>query len=664
MPDKKILTATVRPLKQNITLSYRIPQELESAVTIGTFVNVPIKTRHVIAIVTELGLKIPSPKFQIREIDSITKELSDARYLPFLTTLSWYYQVKRELFFSHVWNFLATGKDKKESADSLSHDIQRPITTLTAEQKEIVDSIAPDISTPRYAVSLIHGVTGSGKTECYKALIRETIALGKTALLLLPEVALAQAFEYRLKAEMPDVSIHGFHSGNSKKERTAVFDALRQNHSILIIGVHLPVMLPIAQLGLIVIDEEHDPGYQEKNHPKMNTKEIALFRAHHYNIPVVFGSATPSISTLYNIENKSWRLYTLHSRFSGAFPRIKEVSLLEKEKRSSFWISKQLEQEIRVRLLKKEQTLIFLNRRGMHFFVQCSACSFIFTCSVCAVSLTLHENNVLICHYCARTIQLAKQCPQCAKSEKNFIKKGIGTQQIVTILQSLFPEARVARFDADIRKKRGATEDVLDDMKQGNIDILVGTQAIARGLHFERVSLVGIIWADLHFHLPMYNAVEQAMQQLIQIAGRAGRSNHTSDNLVIVQTISRHTALSYLSEQQYAALYTQECAQRKQFLYPPYVRLSEIELRNKNEQILEAEAKKMATMLSEYSIQKGMDVRILGPTKPPVSKIDTIHYMKIYLKSAHINNIIQLYQYVSQHSFSSKHFFVPNATTL
>jgi len=664
MNEKKGTVAIVRPLKQNVSLSYRIPEDFRSVVTIGTFVIIPIKNREVIGVVTSLYSEKQPSSFALRDIIGVKKELSDALYLAFLKTISWYYQVKKEFFFTHLWNFLNSDNKKDKKVTVEAQDTQQIMPTLTKEQQEIVDVIAPDIITPKNSISLIHGVTGSGKTECYKALIKEAILAKKIALLLLPEVTLAQAFEHRLKKEMPDVTIYGFHSGNSKKERAAVFDALQQSNPILIIGVHLPIMLPIATLGLIIIDEEHDSGYQEKNHPKLNTKEIALFRGQQYNIPVVLGSATPSITTLYNIEHKSWRLFSLHTRFSGSFPIVKQVSLLEKDRRKSFWISKQLEREIANRLEKKEQTLIFLNRRGLHFFVQCSACSFIFTCSSCAVSLTLHENNTLMCHYCARTMQLAKRCPQCTKSEKNFIKKGTGTQQLVTMLHSLFPQATIARLDADVRKKTGATENVLEKMQNGSIDILVGTQSIARGLHFEKVSLVGIIWADLHFHLPIYNAVEHAMQQLIQVAGRAGRSNTTKENLVVVQTMTNHQALSYLSEKEYRNLYQQECANRKQFSYPPFVRLAEIELRNKDEKLLEVESQKIVKTLEEYNMQKGMSVRILGPTKPAITKIDNVYYMKLYLKSRQISDIIQLYKYISENNYESKHFFIPNSTSL
>lgn len=664
MSDIKFCIATVRPLKQNVTLLYYIPQELRDTVTIGTFVTVPIKLREVIAIVTELHDSLPSSKFQLRNITSVIQELTDVRYFPFLQILARYYQIKKESFFVHAWNFLVTKKKNNAILRDNNAHIKCSIAILTAEQKQIVDKILPNIIESQHTVSLIHGVTGSGKTECYKALIRETMALDKIVLLLLPEVALAQAFEYRLKLEMPDIIIHGFHSANSKNDRNLLFEALQKNYPMLIIGVHLPIMLPMAKLGLIIVDEEHDAGYQEKTHPKMNTKEIALIRGQQYNIPVILGSATPSINTLYNVEHKSWRLYTLNRRFSGSFPYVEKVSLLTKDKRLSFWISKRLEEEIRIRLEKKEQTLIFLNRRGMHFFVQCSCCSFVFMCNACAVSLTLHEKNMLHCHYCARTTILGKQCPQCSKSEKNFIKKGIGTQQIVTILTSLFPNARIARFDSDIRKKRGATEDILDNMKREVIDILVGTQAIARGFHFERVSLVGIIWADLHFHRPVYNAVEHAMQQLIQIAGRAGRSNFTSDNRVIVQTISDQVAFSFLSEQQYIALYKQECIQRKQFLYPPYVRLAEIELKNEDEAALNLDAQHMVTLLQKYIAERKLDTHILGPTKPPIPKIDNVYYQKLYLKSAQMSDIIYLYESMSRHAFTTRHFFVPNVITL
>jgi primosomal protein N' (replication factor Y) (superfamily II helicase) len=658
-PQKKHFIC-VRPIRRNVELWYTMADTC--LIAQGNLVRIPLRNRLEIAQVIKIEQTNPGFNFALREIDAVLQNGIDQNYQRFLDTLSWYYQIKKEYFIAKLRAFFES-KEKKQETTTVVADTQRVMLSLTTEQKAIVDAIIPDIIDQKHLVSLIAGVTGSGKTECYKALMHEAILTRKSVILLLPEVSLSQSFEIRLKKEMPELPIFGFHSASSKKEKNAVYDAINQQKPIIIVGVHLPIMLPISNLGLIIIDEEHDPGYQEKNHPKMNTKEIALFRAHIYNIAIVLGSATPSITSFYNTQERGWKLYTLKKRFSGCFPQVQTVLLLEKDKRPSFWITKRLQTEIQKRLDKQEQVLLFLNRRGMCFFVQCTSCSFCFSCSACAVSLTLHEEKQLVCHYCARSIVLPESCPNCKKAD-SFLKKGIGTQQLVSIIQTLFPTARVARFDRDVSKKKGFVSDLMEKMQRGEIDILIGTQSITRGLHFNRVSLVGIIWADLHMHLPMFNALETTMQQLVQIAGRAGRSNQVSESVVIAQTMTNHEVFSYLSEIEYHKLYTQEITQRKQFLYPPFVRFSEIELRSPDEAILEKEAVEIAEIVSIQITNRTLSVTILGPTKPLISKIEHIHIRKIYLKSANIKEAISLFLCIASKKYVSKRYFIPNVTTL
>ena len=508
---------------------------------------------------------------------------------------------------------------------------------------------------------VLHGVTGSGKTEIYKQLIMRAIANNKTVIFLLPEITLALAFERRLKQELADIAIFGFHSGVTKKEKRDLWQQLVAHKSILIIGVHLPILLPIANLGLIIIDEEHAINYQEKKHPKVNSKEAALLRAKLNGIPIILGSATPAFSTLYNVKTKKWYFFQLRQRFSGTFPQIQMVLLTDKKERKNFWVSDQLERAITRRLEKKEQTIIFLNRRGFSFFVQCKACSFIFSCNNCSVSLTLHEKNILTCHYCGFVQQLPATCPTCHAGDKQLLKKGIGTQRVVTILKHLFPQANIARADSDTSMKKKHWQEIMQNFSAGNIDILVGTQTITKGLHFPRVTLVGILWADLHLHFPMFNATETAVQQLIQVAGRAGR-NH-EDSLVIVQAMMDYPAFSYLNERDYLKFYQHEMQTRKDLGYPPYKRLVEIELKCIDEVVIGREAVHIMHRLQLIGEKKKLPVQVLGPAQPPVSKIKNIHMRKLYIKGSNINDLIFLFQTINQSQYKSNIFFTPNPVT-
>jgi len=324
------------------------------------------------------------------------------------------------------------------------------------------------------------------------------------------------------------------------------------------------MILPIANLGLVIVDEEHESGYQEKKHPKINTKDAAIIRSNMTGCPIILGSATPSISSLFNVKTKKWKFFQLKKRFAGTFPKIRTVFLNTKKFRKNFWISKELEDAIREKIASKEQVIIFLNRRGFSFFVQCKNCSFIFQCQNCSVSLTLHKDKRLTCHYCQYAIFQPERCPECKKHEKQFIKKGIGTQQVVTIIEELFPAAKIARADLDTTIRKKLWSQTIHDFEQGNIDILVGTQTITKGFHFPNVTLVGILWADLNLHFPIFNATETTLQQLIQVAGRAGRQHNESE--VIVQTMSNHPVFNYLNETDYLKFYSSEIEKKEKWL--------------------------------------------------------------------------------------------------
>jgi len=641
-------------------LLYKIPDSWENKNIVGKIVKVPIRTQFAAAIVLQQFSKITEKSsFNIREIQSIEPFPDDENYEIFTKKMGQYYQIDHLHFLKRIRNFLLQKQKRKESSSRLIENKKEnnKKVVLTPEQQTVVSFLSEKIKKQVYQPTVLHGVTGSGKTEVYKKLIIKTIENKKSAILLLPEITLAIQFNKLMKQQLPcNIAICSFHSGISVKNKKIAWRLLIEQKPILLIGVHVPILLPIADLGLIIVDEEHESGYQEKKHPKINSKDAAIIRAHINKIPIILGSATPSLSSLYNVKSNNWKFFQLKKRFSGNFPEIKTVFLDTKKKRKSFWISQELENSLRIRLLRKEQSIIFLNRRGFSFFVQCKNCSFIFECPNCSVSLTLHQQNVLTCHYCEHNLIQPELCPSC--KTKTFIKKGIGTQQVVTILQKIFPQASIGRADLDATTKKTVWQKTIQEFEARKIDILVGTQTITKGFHFPHVTLVGILWADLNLHFPIYNATENTLQQLIQVAGRAGRQQEKSE--VIVQAMTEHGIFRYLNETDYLKFYGNEIKKREFLGYPPYKRLAEIELKHTNEVILTKEATNLTTTFLRDVKRNKHDIQVLGPAIPPISKIKNIYIRKIYLKGNNIKHIGMLFDEIDRENYHSKIFFTPN----
>ncbi len=642
-------------------LTYKVPELWPQHNLVGHIVHVPIQKRTEHALVIEQSMHHPAVSFAIKEALALEPFPLDPNYHTFIEKLSDYHQLEPLHFFRRMRSFI---EQEKESIRAPRVPVelvaQRTQTvTLTTEQQAVTDFVIKHIHTPAYTPTVLHGVTGSGKTECYKKMICAALERGKSALLLLPEVTLALQFEQIMRAQLPEsIIICAFHSAATARDKKVLWKHVLEGTPLLIIGVHLPVLLPITNLGLIIVDEEHEVGYQEKKHPKINSKEAALIRAQLVGIPIVLGSATPSITSLYNVKKRGWHFFQLKHRFAGAFPDVKTVFLSDKKYRRNFWISQELENGIRDRLEKHEQTIIFINRRGFSFFVQCKECGFIFECPNCSVSLTLHDNNTLTCHYCEHTRTLPQTCPGCKNEHATFIKKGIGTQQVVAILEKLFPYAKIGRADQDATRKKTTWHETLCAFENRQLDILVGTQTITKGFHFPGVTLVGILWADLNLHFPVYNATETTLQQLIQVAGRAGRQS--SNSLVIVQAMGDHPVFKYLNEIDYPQFYADEIENRHALNYPPHGRLAEIELKHTNETIVQRDAEKLTEHLLAFAKQKNLAIRILGPALPPVSKIKQTHIRKIYLKGADLAGAKALWQAASKTKTSSQLFFTPN----
>lgn len=653
----RLLTAFARPLW------YHVPPEM-TVPAIGTLVDVPLRNKITSALVVTTQSEPPKVSFDIKDISNSCAFPTDAYYFTFIEHLSNYYQLEPIALIKRIRHFVES-KEVSELEVPLGNNVHNGATTtvtLTNEQQAVCDFILPHVRSPQYMPTVLHGVTGSGKTEVYKMIMQEGIAHNKSTLLLLPEVSLSVAFEHRLRSELPaNIPLFAFHSATTAKQKKALWQQLQVGQPCVIIGVHLPILLPIPNLGAIIVDEEHEVGYQEKKHPKINTKEAAIMRAYTHNVPIVLGSATPSLSTLYNVKARGWHFFALKKRFAGQFPKVQTVLLTDKKERRNFWISQQLYDALKQQLVKKEQTILFLNRRGFSFFVQCSSCSYTFMCHSCSVSLTLHAHNHLLCHYCGNTFALPTNCPQCKEPESEFIKKGIGTQQVVSIIQQLFPSARIARADLDTTKKKKEWQQTISAFTHGDIDILVGTQTITKGYHFPNVTLVGVLWADLNLNFPIYNAAESALQQLIQVAGRAGRQ--TEHSMVIVQAMSEHTIFSFLNEVDYLQFYNHEIEHRQLLGYPPTQRFAELELKHTNEQEITREAHYLAHFLHTEQKLRGLQVQILGPAQPPVFKIKNTFSKKIYLKAQNIQDILALVKSINRNQYHSSIFYTPNPVT-
>lgn len=642
-------------------LTYKVPEAWPVMPTKGHIVVVPLQQRTERALVSALFAELPAGvTYRIREALHIEVIPKDEHYHAFIQRLSAYYAIDPRVLYKRMRHSIAQAEQEEVAEEDV--EPRKPVQ-LTQEQQLVVDYVKPLITTPVFQATLLHGVTGSGKTEVYKQLIMHAHAQGKSTLLLLPEVSLAVNFMHLLRAQLPaHIPVYGFHSASSVKDKRELWQKLLAEEAVVVVGVHMPVLLPMANLGIILIDEEHETGYQEKKHPRINTKEAAIMRAQLAGIPILLGSATPSLSSLHAVAEHGWKLFTLKQRFAGTFPTISLVQLKTEKRRKEFWISSPLEAAINDRLAKKEQVIIFLNRRGHSFFVQCTMCSVIFSCGGCSVSLTYHDDDTLVCHYCGESKPLPHTCYSCNAAASTFLKKGVGTQQLMGIMQRLFPTARIDRADADSTRNKKKWQKTCDDFRERKTDILVGTQTITKGYHFPGVTLVGIIWAELNLTIPFYNAAETSLQQLIQVAGRAGRVAAASE--VIVQTFTEHAIFNYLNEITYPDFYTYEMGFRKEIGYPPAVRFAEIELRHDDEDLLLVHARLGADIIRQEIKARGVAVTLLGPSKPPVYKIKGVHMLKIYLKTADVKTSLGLYHALLRglHAAgcNSSVFFTPN----
>ena len=478
-------------------------------------------------------------------------------------------------------------------------------------------------------VTLLHGVTSSGKTEIYIHLIRQALEKKQQVLYLLPEIALTVQIMQRLQHVFGN-RLGIYHSKYSDAERVEIWQKQLSPHPYdVILGARSAVFLPFQNLGLVIIDEEHETSYKQQDPmPRYHARSAAIVLAQMFGAKTLLGTATPSTETYYNAKTGKYGLVELFQRYKGIeLPEIQVVDVkdLQHRKMMNGPFSPYLLNKVREALEHGEQAILFQNRRGYAPVIECKQCGWVPHCQHCDVSLTLHRNlNQLTCHYCGYTYQVPTECPACGCHELRT--KGYGTEKVEAEVQDIFPEARIARMDLDTTRSRSAYERIISDFASGRTNLLIGTQMISKGLDFDKVSVVGILNADSMLNYPDFRAYEHAFMMMAQVSGRAGRKGKRG--LVVLQTKSPDLPIiQQVVRNDYAAHYQSLIAERQQFHYPPYYRLVYVYLKHKQDWVVDTAAAEMASRLRQW-----FGARLLGPDKPAVAKVKSLSIRKLVLK--------------------------------
>lgn len=440
---------------------------------------------------------------------------------------------------------------------------------LTIEQQHAFDTVKTTLDGDEARTFLLHGVTGSGKTEIYLQTIEAVLNKGKQAMMLVPEIALTPQMVLRFKRRFGD-DVAVLHSGLSTGEKYDEWQKIRDGRARVSVGARSSIFAPFKELGLIIIDEEHESTYKQEDYPRYHAREIAQWRSQYHNCPIILGSATPCLESFARAEKGVYTLLSLPHRVNQqALPNIDIIDMREELSRGNrSMFSNDLRDAMNARLKKKEQIVLFLNRRGYASFMLCRDCGHVPQCPNCDISLTYHKTtDQLKCHYCGYEETPSNQCPNC--ESEHIRQMGTGTQRVEELLQQEFPDARIIRMDVDTTSRKGAHEKLLSDFEQGKGDILLGTQMIAKGLDYPNITLVGVLNADTMLNLPDFRASERTYQILTQVAGRAGR--HEKEGQVIIQTYNpEHYAIQDVKQNNYLTFYQREMTYRKLGKYPPY----------------------------------------------------------------------------------------------
>jgi len=544
-------------------------------------------------------------------------------------------------------------------------EVDAALAPAPVTEPEVTETSKPS-TMPR--VFLLHGVTGSGKTEVYLQAIANALAMGRSAIVLVPEIALTPQTVERFRARFIQgphkTYVAVLHSHLSAGERHDQWQMIRRGQARIVIGARSAIFAPVQSLGLIIVDEEHEHTYKQEESPRYNARDVAIVRAQLENAVVVLGSATPSMESYYNARRGKYRLLELPMRIDGRkMPKVRIIDMRQVYTKDGYHptISPQLHEAITQRLERGEQVILFINRRGYASLLECTLCGYVARCPNCSVTMTFHRSkDILLCHVCGETQPAPDKCPneRCGNRQIKFV--GLGTERVEHILGKLFPKAKITRMDSDVMDRKEEYRRILGDFRTGKIDILIGTQMIAKGLHFPNVTLVGIIYADLTLHQPDFRAAERTFQLITQVAGRAGRGEFEGE--VIVQTFTPfHPAIQFARRHDYQGFFERELQFRAELKYPPLTRVALITLRGRNPDKVHFTARYLRRTLEAVLVGQNIedvlktpavcdfatpplttsgDVIISGPAPAPLFKAHSYYRFQIMLRTRYMMSLV------------------------
>ena len=627
---------------------YRIPPQLLGEIQVGMQVCVPFGSgnRTRTGYVVDISEKAEYDVTKMKSIAGIVagSVTADSRII----SLAWW---MKERYGSTMNQALKTVLPVKRKVKARNRQVVRSMVDvqikeaeilLNEEQRQIAEDFCSRYDRGDRAPSLIYGITGSGKTEVYIEMISHVLKQGRQVIVLIPEISLTYQTVMRFYRRFGSC-ISVMHSRLSAGERWDQYERARQGETQVMIGARSALFTDFPDLGLIIMDEEHEGAYKSESTPRYHAREVAEKLAGMRDAAFVMGSATPSLEAYTRAREGIYRLYTLKNRAGeGSVLAAAEVVDLRKEmeagNKSIF--SRRLQELIRDRLEKKEQVMLFMNRRGYSSFVSCRSCGEAVKCPHCDVTLTLHNKTRLVCHYCGYTVPLPKKCPSCGSPY--LAGFGTGTQKIEELTKAMFPQARVLRMDLDTTSKKGGHQEILSAFAKGEADILIGTQMIVKGHDFPGVTLVGILAADASLYAPDYRSGERTFQLLVQAAGRAGRGK--KPGTAVIQTYTPdHYVVKASAVQDYLEFYRQEMGYRKLMKYPPAAHMLSIQIGGKEEELTAHMTEAVAEAVGR---RFGQQAELIGPVFAPVYKVNDIYRKILYIKQENYDILIRIQKYV------------------
>ncbi len=634
-----------KPLHQRFVYSF---DPAETPVEIGMRLLVPFGTKEVKAFAVELCDTIEETSYTVRKVSKIVDDVAifTSFHIELAVWMSRLYLCSE----GEALSAMIPSNKRESLEDSPPETVfdSRPVSfdQLTDQQLSAIDSI----SSSQKSLHYLFGVTGSGKTEVFFQVAERVIKNNKSVIYLVPEITLTYQISNRLESRFKGrVAI--LHSKMTGSQRLKMWRKIQRREVDIVIGARSAIFAPFENLGLIIIDEEHESSYKAQNTPRYHARQVAQKIASMHSAKIIMGSATPSLEAYQMMESGHIVRHVLSERVAGGtLPAIEVVDMLNEKE----MLSKKLTAEIKSTLEKKRQVILFLNRRGFSYFFHCNSCGYEMMCPHCSVSLTFHKSeNRMVCHYCGYTTRPISVCPECSSVDVGY--GGFGTQMVEMEIKNKFPLASIARLDADSNRKRGEGKRILEDFQAGKTDILLGTQMVAKGLNFPKVDLVGIVLADGALNLPDFRAAERTFSLIVQVGGRSGRYN--SEGKVIVQTYhADNPAIVLASLDDREQFYDQELAVRQQTNFPPFSRLINIVVRSKRKElciqeisILENKAREGISFLPDHS-----GIEIMGVSECPIEKINNNYRYHILLRSKDITALLQVVTFIHR-SYTPRH---------